>query len=202
MTVHTENVHIFGSDDDALYIGASTIDLSDVTLFSDLPEGMVDCGWLSDDGATLQMEDSTSALQGHQGHADVVKYMDSSSTSFTAVLIEDIIQLSDWYFDAASVRKTDANPKEGFAADYVEQTVKKARAIKHLVAVWDTFDTAHDGVKYRYVFPAVDLAERDNHEMKVGEFSAFSWTMPVMADYRRLTNAKGMLPAAGGDFGG
>ena len=62
--------------------------------------------------------------------------------------------------------------------------------------MWDTYDTAHDGIKYRYVFPALDLSERDKMSDKPGGFSSLPCTLDIMKDYRVMTNSPGMLPAA------
>lgn len=182
MTVKSANVHVFGHDDDALYLGPSGVDLSKVGLTTDIPKELLDCGWLSEDGATLGMKDSTKAIQGHQGHANVLVFMDSSETTFEATLLESRLQTFLWNLSAAAKK----------VGDYTEIAAKSSRQVVQLCGIWDTFDTQHEGVHWRYIFNRISLGERDDIAFKVGEISAYKYSLNVLEGFRILTNAEAM----------
>jgi len=189
MATNSSNVHVFGSDNDALYLGVQNTDLSTVTLDGDLPADLTEVGWLSEDGAELGMKDSTKAIQGHQGHANVLVFMDSSDTTLSATLLESKLQTFLWNLDGTA--------KKAAEGDYVEITAQASRKVINLCGVWDTFDTQHDGVHWRYVFNQLTLGERDAIPFKVGEISAYQYSLTVLNSFRILTNAEGMqLPSA------
>ncbi|MFA6735181.1 MAG: hypothetical protein WCS71_08810 [Sphaerochaetaceae bacterium] len=193
MGTNSLNVHVFGSDNDALYLGAQGIDLSAMTLTSEIPAEMIECGWLSDDGSTLGMKDSTKAIQGHQGHANVLTFMDSSDTTLEATLLESKLQTFLWNLDATAEQIS----ASGDAAAYTKITAKASRRVINLCAIWDTFDTLHDDVKWRYVFPLVSLGERDEIPFKAGEITAYKFALNVLGDFVITTDAEGMqLPSA------
>lgn len=192
MATNSLNVHVFGSDDDALYLGPQGIDLSAMTLTSEIPAEMTECGWLSDDGTTLGMKDSTKAIQGHQGHANVLVFMDSSDTTLEAALLESKLQTFLWNLDA----KAEQIAASGENDAYTKIAAKASRRVINLCGVWDTFDTQHDGVKYRYVFQLLSLGERDEIPFKAGEITAYKYSLNVLGDFDIYTNAKGMQPKA------
>lgn len=189
MAVNTDNVHIFGSDKDALWLGAAGTDLSAVTLDSDLKSitGLTDCGWLSDNGLTMSFDDSTSDFKGHQGHATILTYMDDSKTTLTAELLESKLSTVTNYMNATIGKQTTTE---------AELNVKHFRTIVNLVAVWDTWDTDKPNVHFRYIFPRVSLGERGEISFKAGELQMFPHTLTVLEQYKILTNDPAFLKTA------
>ena len=193
----SKNVHIFGSDDDTLYLGG--VDLSgqikDLAPYAAVPSGMIDCGWLSDDGAELKMDDSSKEIQGHQGHGVVGKYVDKSSTTFKADLMEHKLKIALWNLDGtASAKQNDPTAPEG-AKDYVRIKFKRARGIIHLCGIWDTLDILHDNAKYRYIFPGLDLIERSDYKWSPTKAGVFSYSLELTEDPILVTTAPAMLPS-------
>lgn len=186
MAVDVANVHIFGSDDDALWIGPASADLSAVTLSSVPPDPMIEAGWLSDDGAALKMSDSVKSIKGHQGGAQVAQFMDESTTALTAVLLETKLDIVLWALSATATKITDTTP-------YAKIHAKRARKTTQLTAIWDTFDTEHEGVHWRYIFPLAVLGERGDLAFKRGEISAWNYSLGLLEDYDVLTNATQIL---------
>lgn len=195
--VNTDNVFMAGSTYDTLYLApvseAST--LAGLKLWDTPPASFIPAGWLSDDGVTRGMSDKKKTVQGHQGHAVVVTYMDSSETSLQATLLEHKLDLVKAVLSASGAAKKQDEHGPAGAQDYVEMTAQYSRRIIHLCGIWDAFDTSHDDRKYRYIFPALDLSERDDVSDKAGDFSSLPVTLDVVADYRVLTNVPGMLQA-------
>ena len=186
MAVDVANVHIFGSDDDALWLGPPTLDLSSVTLTSTPPATMVECGWLSDEGGALKMSDSVKSIKGHQGGAEITQFMDESTTAFTAVLLETKLDIVLWALSATATKET------GTPA-YAKIHAKRSRKVEKLVAIWDTFDTEHPGVRYRYICPLASLGERGDLAFKRGEISGWNYSLGILKDFDILTNAEQIL---------
>ena len=104
--VNAANALIFGSDNDSLHLGPYDPQLREkiTGLYTALPESLVDCGWMSDDGIKLTMDDSVSKIKGHQGHRVVKTFMDSSETSTTATLLESKLDTVKRYLGAKAER--------------------------------------------------------------------------------------------------
>lgn len=197
MAVNSKNVHIFGSDNDTLYLGGVALagQIKDLAPYAKVPDGLVDCGWLTDDGAALKMDDSSKEIQGHQGHGVVGKYVDKSSTTFTADIMEHKLKIALWNLDGTpSEKKTDPTAPDG-AKDYVQIKFKRARGIIHLCGIWDTYDILHDNVKFRYIFPGLDLIERSDYKWSPTDAGTFSYSLELTEDPLLVTTAPSMLPS-------
>lgn len=189
MATNAANVFIGGSDLDALYIGAPGVDLSAFTLSIDLSEvaDLIDVGWLNDDGHGRNMSDSVKKLTGHQGTAPIRTTMESSSMSLSAVLLESKIETYKRYYDATVTTS-------GTGEDRVAEIKGgPSRRIVPMVAVWDSYDADDPAIHWRYFYDLVELGERGEVVDKRGEFTAYSWALEVIGDWRALTNHPGML---------
>lgn len=185
MAVNVENVFIGGSDDDALYLGPYGTDLSTVTLTTDLSTipALVDVGWLNDGGLTMALNDSVKKLTGHQGKTPVRTTMESSETTWSATLLESVVETYGWYMDAT------VTTTGGVAT----VTARKSRRVKRLVAVWDTYDADDPSVHWRYVATHVELGARGEVPIKKSEFKMYPWTLEVLSGWKAFTNAPGMV---------
>lgn len=187
MAVNVDNVFIGGSDDDALYLGPYGTDLSTLTFTTDLEStsGLVDAGWLNDDGLRLALNDSVKKMTGHQGRTPVRTTMESSETTLNATLLESKLQTFSWYMDATVTQQ------DGVA----KIVVAKSRKVKRLVGVWDTFDADDPSIHWRYIFPLLELGARGEVPFRRGEFTLYPWTLEVLEVPIVYTNAPGMVPA-------
>mgnify|MGYP000907945992 FL=1 len=177
-----------GSEKDTLYLGPAGTDLSSVTsLTSTLPAGMVDVGWTSDDGMTLDMSDSVDKIRGHQGHGVVRTYMSDSSTSFKATLLETKLELLKKYLGATKAEKVTTTGTDSIT----RMTVSASRKVEALCGVADLFDVS-TGKQRRYIFPRLELGERSGVTFKVGELSAYEYNLEVLDKYELLTNEDGL----------
>ena len=106
MPVNADNVLGFGSDDDSLYLGAYDPDLgTKITgLTTAIPNTLVDCGWMSDDGVKITMDDSVTKVKGHQGHGVVRTFMDSSETGLEVALLESQLGIVTRYLNATATK--------------------------------------------------------------------------------------------------
>lgn len=181
-------VFMAGSEKDTLYLGPAGTDLSSVTnLTSTLPAGMVDVGWTSDDGMTLDMSDSVDKIRGHQGHGVIRTYMSDSSTSFKATLFEAKLELLKKYLGVTKTEKVTTAGTDSIT----HMTVSASRKVEALCGVADLFDVS-TGKQRRYIFPRLELGERSGVIFKVGELTAYEYNLEVLDKYELLTNEDGL----------
>ena len=185
---NADNAFMAGSEKDTLYLGPAGTDLSTVTnLTTPMPEGMVDVGWISDDGMTLDMSDSVDKIRGHQGHGVVRTYMTDSSTSFKATLLETKLELLKKYLGATKAEKITTTGTESIT----RMTVSASRKVETMCGVADLFDVS-TGKQRRYIFPRLELGERSGVTFKVGELSAYEYNLEVLDKYELLSNEDGL----------
>lgn len=181
-------VFMAGSEKDTLYLGPAGTDLSTITnLTSPMPAGMVDVGWTSDDGMTLDMSDSVDKIRGHQGHGVIRTYMSDSSTSFKATLFEAKLDLLKRYMGVTKAEKVTATGTDTIT----RMTVSSSRKVETLCGVADLFDVS-TGKQRRYIFPRLELGERSGITFKVGELTAYEHNLEVLDKYELLTNEDGL----------
>jgi hypothetical protein len=189
--LNPDNAHIFGGDDDSLWLGPKGTDLSPIVDLSEavLPEALVDCGWMSDDGPALSPDDSTSEIRGHQGN-DVVKvFMSESSTTLTATLLESKLDIVRNYWDAAVERVTVGEQP------LAKMTAPASRKVITLCGVLDLFDTSNEEIQWRYIFKELQLGKRGELAFKNQEITAYNYELKVIGGFVCLTNAPAMIPA-------
>ena len=185
---NADNAFMAGSEKDTLYLGPAGTDLSTITnLTTPMPEGMVDVGWTSDDGMTLDMSDSVDKIRGHQGHGVVRTYMSDSSTSFKATLLETKLELLKKYLGATKAEKVTTTGTDSIT----RMTVSASRKVEALCGVADLFDVS-TGKQRRYIFPRLELGERSGVTFKVGELSAYEYNLEVLDKYELLSNEDGL----------
>lgn len=185
---NADNAFMAGSEKDTLYLGPAGTDLSTITnLTTPMPEGMVDVGWTSDDGMTLDMSDSVDKIRGHQGHGVVRTYMSDSSTSFKATLLETKLELLKKYLGATQAEKVTTAGTDSIT----RMTVSASRKVEALCGVADLFDVS-TGKQRRYIFPRLELGERSGVTFKVGELSAYEYNLEVLDKYDLLSNEDGL----------
>lgn len=185
---NADNAFMAGSEKDTLYLGPAGTDLSAITsLTAPMPGAMVDVGWTSDDGMTLDMSDSVDKIRGHQGHGVVRTYMSDSSTSFKATLLETKLELLKKYLGATKAEKVTTAGTDSIT----RMTVSASRKVETLCGVADLFDVS-TGKQRRYIFPRLELGERSGVTFKVGELSAYEYNLEVLDKYELLSNEDGL----------
>lgn len=184
---NADNAFMAGSEKDTLYLGPAGTDLSTVTnLTSALPTGMVDVGWLTEDGLTLGMSDSVDKFRGHQGHGVVRTYMSESSTTLKAALLEAKLDLLKRYMGVSKTEKVTVG-----SASITRMEVSSSRKVEALTGVMDLFDVS-TGKQRRYIFKRLELGERSDVSYKVGDLTAYEHNLEVLDGYVLLTNEDGL----------
>ena len=200
MAVNADNVLGFGSDDDSLFLGPYDAALATKIqgLTTAIPATLKDCGWLSDDGIKLTMDDSVTKIKGHQGHGVVRTFMDSSETGLEAALLESQLDIVTRFLNAKAEKIQEQIGAGPAKTDVAKLTAKAQRTVTVLSGVLDVFDTASTGdarTRMRIVFPRLELGERGEVAFKVGELTAWSYKLSVLGDYTIYSNAKSLIPA-------
>ena len=186
-TTNADLAFMAGDDRDTLYLGPRGTDLSTVAdLDSKIPAGLIDVGWLSDDGLTMDMSDSVDEIKGHQGHKTIRTYMSDSTTQFTAVLFEAKLAVVSRYLGATKQEKVTSA-----SGSATVLTVPSSRKVETLCGVADIYDVS-TGKRRRYVLPRLELGERGSIEYKVGSLTGFEHNLKVLDDYRLITDETGM----------
>lgn len=184
---NADNAFMAGSEKDTLYLGPAGTDLSSVTsLTSPLPQGMVDVGWLTEDGLTLGMSDSVDKIRGHQGHGVVRTYMSESSTTVKAALLEAKLDLLKRYMGVSKAEKVTVG-----SDSITRMEVSSSRKVEALTGVMDLFDVS-TGKQRRYIFKRLELGERSDVSYKVGDLTAYEHNLEVLDGYILLTNEDGL----------
>lgn len=189
-TLNAANALMFGSEDDSIYLGLAGTDVSSITnLSAPIPTGLVDCGWINEDGLALNLSDSVDKIRGHQNHGVVKTFMSDSSTTLDATILETKLELVKSYLNATAEKVTDGE------IEVSKLTIPAARKVTRLVGVVDAFDTSDTSIQWRLVFPILELGERDNLSLKVGEITAWHYQMEVLDEFYLISNSPAMLVA-------
>ena len=185
-----DNAFMAGSERDTLYLGPAGLDLSTITsLNTALPSGMVDAGWITEDGFTLGMSDSADKIRGHQNHGVVRTYMSESSTTLKAALLESKLELLKQYLGVTKTEKVTTG-----SDSITRLEVSTSRKVETMTGVLDLFDVS-TGKQRRYVFKRLELGERSDVSYKVGELTAYEYNLEVLDGYVLLTNEGGLAVA-------
>lgn len=187
---NADNAFMAGSEKDTLYLGPAGLDLSTITnLNVALPSGMVDAGWITEDGFTLGMSDSADKIHGHQKHGVVRTYMSESSTTLKAALLESKLGLLKQYLGVTKTEKVTTG-----SDSITRLEVSTSRKVETMTGVLDLFDVS-TGKQRRYVFKRLELGERSDVSYKVGELTAYEYNLEVLDGYVLLTNEGGLAVA-------
>lgn len=187
---NADNAFMAGSEKDTLYLGPAGLGLSTITnLNTALPSGMVDAGWITEDGFTLGMSDSADKIRGHQNHGVVRTYMSESSTTLKAALLESKLGLLKQYLGVTKTEKVTTG-----SDSITRLEVSTSRKVETMTGVLDLFDVS-TGKQRRYVFKRLELGERSDVSYKVGELTAYEYNLEVLDGYVLLTNEGGLVVA-------
>ena len=197
MAVNADNVLGFGSDDDSLYLGPYDAALASKIqgLTTTVPTALKDCGWISDDGIKLTMDDSVTKIKGHQGHGVVRTFMDSSETGLEAALLESQLDIVTRFLNAKAEKIQEQIGAGPAKTDVAKLTAKAQRTVTVLSGVLHMYSDHTPGTRMRIVFPRLELGERGEVAFKVGELTAWSYKLSVLGDYVIYSNAKSLIPA-------
>ena len=191
--VNALNALMVGSADDAVYLGKYTKVTADAIAKIDkfgtaVPAGLTDRGWISEDGASLELSDSVDKIRGHQGHGVVKTYMSESDTTFTVTFLETQLETLVESLDI----KTGTLSGTGESAVAILD-VPSSRKTRLLSGVVDLFDVSGVDAQIRILLPMLSLGERTGLQFKVGEIMAYEYKLEVLGGFKLITNAPDVI---------
>lgn len=177
MVKDQDNIHVFGGEDDTVWLGE---------LGSTLPTGLAaptaqeDAGFLSEDGMTLSRDADVQEFRVHQAGKVVRKKVTSSSKkiSFTAVEDNPVVR--------AIVDKIKSSTT---AAGVTTEVISDATEVWVGNAVVDLYD---DGHMERYVIPRFEVVSSGEEEWSSSALRSYACEGTIVGDYTRIT---GPIPA-------
>lgn len=184
--LESANVLMFGSKDDSVYLGDWQAGLLDsvTALDSEIPAALEDMGWVSEDGFSVNLEDSKEEIRGHQGHGVVLVYISDSSTSITVALLE--VKAKPFMWNLGGVI-------EKVGGTHVKITAPASRPVINLTGLIDAFDTNTKKSTFRILFPKLSLTEREGLQFKVGEVTMLQFNLEVIGDWYLLSNHAALM---------
>lgn len=196
MATNALNALMVGSEDDAVYLGKFSTATADAvkaiaTFEAPVPTGLSDRGWVSEDGAALELSDSVDKIRGHQGHGVVKTYMSESDTTFTVTFLETQLETLVESLDITAGKLTGVGESAVAILD-----VPSSRKTRLLSGVVDLFDVSGVDAKIRLLFPMLSLGERTGISFKVGEIMAYEYKLEVLGGFKLITNAPGVIENA------
>lgn len=184
------NALMFGSDDDSLYLGPPRTDLSSITgLSTPIPAALEDKGWINPDGMGFELSDSIEKLRGHQGNAVVKTFMSESNTTFTASLMESLLQTLLDYLSATAERVLDGT------TPIAKINAPASRRVTYLTGMVDMWETTESKSQWRIPFPSLALGEREGLPFKNNELTGYNYKLEVLGGFTILTNTESLIPA-------
>lgn len=184
MVVNSANARIFGSDDDAVFVGP---------LGTTLPTGLAapeapleDAGWLGPDGIAIGGDSSVNRFRGHQGARVVRTKMGESSTTFTFQCLET----------TALTLGLQVNMKaKATASGVTTATVSAGKKVEARAFVIDVYDEDDATIHYRYLIPRGEIGERSDFTLGNSDITGYSFTVEVIGDYTIITNDEAIVEA-------
>lgn len=174
MAKDQDNIHVFGGDDDSVYLG----ELGS-TLPTDLsaPTEQEDVGFLHEDGMSLNREADVTKFRAHQG-AQVVRTKVTSSSktiSFTALESNPVTKaLVDTIKDTQT------------AGGVTTETISSSVAVWVGNAVVDLYDG--DYVE-RYAIPRFEVTVSGEEPWSNSDLRAYSCQGEIIGDYYRISGS-------------
>lgn len=193
MAVDAFKALMFGSEDDAVFLGAYTKEASNKlwgmkAIAATWPEEVKDRGWVSEDGISLDLADSQSEIRGHQNHGVVKVYMSESDTSLKCTFLETHLETLVETLDITKGKKEGSD---------VVLDVPSSRKARPLCGGVDLYDVSGSDARVRIVLPHVQMGERTGMTFKVGDISAYEYNLKILGGFRIITNAPAIVENTG-----
>lgn len=196
MSTNALNALMVGSEADSVYLGQHSKTTADavnaIAAFDTaVPHGLTDRGWISEDGASLDLADKVDKLRGHQGHGVVKTYMSESDTTFKVTFLETQLATLVESLDITKGRLVGSGKDAVAILD-----VPSSRKARLLCGMVDLRDVSGVDAQVRLLFPMLSLGERTGLKFKVGEIMAYEYNLEVLGGFRLLTNAPDVIASS------
>lgn len=173
MAKDQDNIHIYGSEDDTVWLAP---------LGSTLPTSLAapdaafkDVGYLGEDGIDLNRDDSVQQFRAHQGGKVVRKKITESSTTITFRTLED---------NETTAALADNVVSSVTATGVTTEVLSSAREVTGYACIVDLYD---GGVHKRYVTPRLDVAGGGTETWSNSELTEREFTGEIIGNFTRIT---------------
>lgn len=184
MTVNSANARIFGSDDDAVFIGPLGTTLP--TALTAPASPLEDVGWLHSDGITVGGDSSVNKFRGHQGARVVRTKMGDSSTTFTFQCLETTALTLGLQLNIKS---------QATVTGVTTMSVSSGKKVEVRAFVIDVYDEDATTIQYRFVIPRGEIGERSEFKLANSDITGYSFTVEVIGDYQIITSDEAVADA-------
>lgn len=178
MPVDAANARIFGSDDDAVWVGKTLGAVLPIDLSEPGPD-FDDLGWLHSDGPEFAPSDSVEKFRGHQGGRVVRTKMTESDSVFTVQCLET----------TAITLGLQHNIKEHNTTAGVS-TLRLSSGRRVIARPWvlDFFDEDEITLHHRYVVPRGEIGERSSFKFANSDITGYTFPIQIIGDFFLITN--------------
>lgn len=165
---------IFGSDNDAIWIGPLGATAPTDLTGTPGPE-YEDVGWLnSDTGVTETLLGSLSEIRGHQGAGIVRTRMETPGTQLQFVALEQKDMTDDLRYDVKSTSTT---------AGVKTSTRGPGQKVKPRSAVIDLMDIDDDSVQVRIIIPRFEIVPNGDRTFINSDIAGYPMLGSIIGDY-------------------
>lgn len=184
MPVNSDYAYSFGGDDSAVWVGDKDAANLPTDLTKDLtPNGLVDVGWISDDGISFDDKMSINKAKGHQGGKVVKVLATDREFSFKFSMLETTAVVMGISFPGTEL--TNAN-------GVVSGTIKGGAVYDSRAWVIDEYSSDGKYLK-RYVIKSGAIDPSKTLTYKADDLMTYDCTVNVEGDVELITNLPGMV---------
>ncbi|RKQ36202.1 phage tail tube protein [Kocuria tytonis] len=185
---NTDNVRVYGSQYDAIYIAPiGTPDpefTSAADLLKPLGKDYTNVGWLNEDGIPLAVSTDVEKFKAHQGAAMVRSKVTATERSLTIGAIEESPLVTGMFFDHGAPTKVGTDLARVDFPKGIGTVAKKAIVI------------LNDGdVSKALVISRLEIGEREDISHTNSELTGYTMTGDITGEMYMLTNSKAYLDA-------
>lgn len=186
---NTDNVRVYGSQYDAIYVAPVGTPDPEFTTVADLLKPLEgkyqNVGWLNEDGIPMAVSTDVEKFKAHQGAALVRSKVTSTERSITIGAIEESPLVTGMFFDHGAPEKAG----DGMArVDFPKGIGTVAR--KAIVVL-------NDGdVTKILVISRIEIGEREDVSHTNSELTGYTMTGDITGEMYMLTNSKAYVDAA------
>lgn len=185
MSVDSDNARIYGSDNDAVFIGDLGATLP--TTLAAPHASLVHSGWLGTDGIGFTPSDSVNKFRGLQGQRVVRTKITESGLVFQFQCLESTAQTLRLQHNV----KTLVNN-----TGVVTATLSPSRKVIPKAFVVDVYDDdVTPGVHDRYVIPRGEIGERSEYTLSGTDLTVFTFPVEIIGDFFLISNNPALIEA-------
>ena len=178
MTVNSENVRIYGSDLDAIWLAPVGTTLP-TTIDAAPGAGFEDVGWLGEDGITESATGSVEKKRGHQGNGVMRTRISEPGTTIAFVAEETKAQTQGLRYHEKTVDTATTGVRK--------VTRGPGQKVTRRAAVIDFFDADDTTIKERWIIPVLEIGPGGDKVANNADVSAFPFSGEIIGDYDVLT---------------